>query len=133
MRSLLCGTMLAAIMFGMPPARAQGQTQPVSETNFQVNTTQDLVTLCGAQETHALYTAAQNFCHGYALGTYRTLVSTQNGLRSKKKLFCMPNPGLSRNDAIAAFKQWAAATPDAMAMPASDGILRFLVQQYPCK
>lgn len=129
MRMMVCGTLLVSLLAWVPVAQAQD----LSEESFKVATTGDLVALCGAQETHALYTAAQNFCHGFAVGTYRTLVAVQSGLRSRRKLFCPPNDGISRNDAIAAFKQWANKNPDVLAMPATDGVFKFLTVTYPCK
>jgi hypothetical protein len=129
MRLLLCGTVLAALVVGAPGLRAQG----LAEENFQVRTTGDLVALCGAQETHALYTAAQNFCHGFAVGTYRTLVEMQAGMRSKRKLFCVTDPAPTRTAAVAGFLQWTAAHTEVLALPPTDGVLQYLSQQYPCK
>ena len=129
MRLLICGAVLAATILGASGARAQSLT----EDNFQLRTTGDLVALCGAQETHSLYTAAQNFCHGFAVGTYRTLVEMQAGLRSRRKLFCMTEPAPTRTAAIAAFLQWTASHNEVLTLEPTDAVLQFLTQQYPCK
>lgn len=132
MRALLLGVLaagaLSAGLLASGPARAG-----VTEDAFQVRSTGDLVTLCGADKTDPMYTPAQNFCHGFAVGTYTTLVDMQKGLRAKKKLFCPPASPPSRNDGIASFVAWARAHNDMMALPAVDGVLQFLGEQYPCK
>jgi len=49
----------------------------VVENNFQFPNTGDLAALCNSQATDKMCTAAQNFCHGFAVGTYRTLLVEQ--------------------------------------------------------
>ena len=105
----------------------------VTEDAFQVRSTGDLVSLCSTEKTDPMYTPAQNFCHGFAVGTYSTLIDMQRGLRAKKKLFCPPAAGPNRNEGIAMFVKWAGTHNDVMALPPVDGILRFLGETYPCK
>jgi Rap1a immunity proteins len=102
----------------------------VTEEHFQVKTAADLVALCSTEQSEQLMTAAANFCHGFAVGVYQTLQAQQAGMRTK--LFCVPNPTPSRNEAIAAFVTWAKASPSVMSEPAPDAILRYLTQKYPC-
>jgi hypothetical protein len=47
----------------------------IAENDFLVRTTGDLVSLCASQPSDPLYTAAQNFCQGYAVGVYQTVKS----------------------------------------------------------
>ena len=103
--------------------------QPVSEGNFQVQTTGDLVTLCASQPSDRLYTAAQNFCQGYAVGVYRTLEAEQSG--SAARLFCPPAQMPTRNEAIANFVRWAQASPTRLAMTPPDGIASYLAERLP--
>lgn len=105
---------------------------PVSQSDFQAETTANLVSLCGAAATDPLYTAAQNFCHGYAVATYRMIAAQQAATRSKRRLFCLPSPQPTRDQAIAAFVQWASARPKTLASPPGDGIVEYLATQYPC-
>ncbi len=105
---------------------------PVSEDTFQARTTGDLVALCASDRTDPLYTAAQNFCHGFAVGTYRALVMVQSGMRSKKKWFCEPTPAPTRNEAIAGFVTWASTRPDILALAPTDGIMTYLEQTERC-
>jgi hypothetical protein len=107
-------------------ARAQ-----VVEDNFQLRNTGDLVALCGSQATDKMYTAAQNFCHGFAVGTYRSLLAAQTG--QPDPLFCPPAQMPTRTQAIAEFVQWANASPARLQMSAVDGIAEYLAEKSPCK
>jgi hypothetical protein len=129
MRSMLFGAFLIG---GVAASIGAARAAAVAEDAFQVRSTGDLVTLCAADKTDPMYTAAQNFCHGFATGTFRTLRDVELAMRSKKKLFCETTMPAHRNEAIAAFVSWAQAHNDVMALPATDGILKFLEQQYPC-
>ncbi len=128
MRLILCAAIVGLAVGGSVPARAA-----LSEDTFQVRDTGDLVALCSADRADPLYTPAQNFCHGFAVGTYRTLADVERGMRAKRKLFCPPAIPPSRNEGISQFVQWAGAHPDAMRLPATDGVLEFLTEQFPCK
>jgi hypothetical protein len=103
----------------------------VTEQNFVLRDTGDLVALCSASQSDPLYTAAINFCHGFAVGVFR-VVHEEDAARRSGKIICLPNPPPSRNQALAAFVQWASADPSRLAQPADDGIAGFLSQQYPC-
>ena len=106
---------------------------PVNYDDFQVGTTANLVALCTSQPTDPLFTAAQNFCHGFTVGTYRAIVAEEAGSMQKHKLFCIPaGTAPSRDQAIAAFVKWAAARPTTLASSPTDGIVEYLAAQYPC-
>ena len=106
---------------------------PVSRDDFQLETTANLVSLCSATETDPLYTAAVNFCHGFAVGTYRVITTEEAASRSKRKLFCMPANPPSRNQAVSEFVGWASDQPKILADSPTDGIVEYLAAQYPCK
>ena len=74
--------------------------------------------------------AAIGFCHGFGVGVYQTLQQTQASLPSN--LFCVPNPGPTRSQAIASFVAWVKASPSVASEPPADAILRYLEQTYPC-
>jgi hypothetical protein len=106
---------------------------PVSRDDFQVETTANLVALCGAAETDPLYTAAVNFCHGFAVATYRALLIEQMASGTKKKMFCLPSTPLhTRDEVIAAFVRWASAQPKRLSTSPTEGIAEYLAAQYPC-
>jgi hypothetical protein len=89
------------------------------------------MTLCSADPADRMMTAAVNFCHGFAVGVYRTLEEEQPGLRSK--LFCVTDPRPTRNAAIAAFIEWIKPKQDVQALAPADAILAYLVDTYPCR
>jgi hypothetical protein len=129
MRLSLFAAILAGITCGSLPSWAA----PVSQDAFLLRGTGDLVSLCGAEPSDPLYTAARNFCHGFAVGTYRLAAQVEEATRSKTKLFCLPPTPPSRTEAVAAFVQWAAAHDDVLTLPPTDGLLRFLADRFPCK
>src|ERR1700759_957494 len=104
---------------------------PATEGNFAARTTGDLVELCTATPDNAIGTAAVNFCEGFALGA--VLVQLQNMAAFRgPKLFCLPDPPPSRNDALKDFVNWALMPPDRMSASSTDGLFRFLSERYPC-
>jgi len=103
----------------------------VTEDSFLLRNTGDLVELCSAMQSEPLYTAASNFCHGFAVGVFRVLQEEDMARRSNH-LFCLPNPTPTRNESIASFVQWAKEDANRMTQPAADGIAVFLSQKYPC-
>lgn len=122
---------LAAILINVTVASG-GQAAPVSRDDFQLETTANLVSLCGASQADPLYTAAQNFCHGFTVATYRMISMEQAATRTKRMLFCVPSNPPTRDQAIAAFVQWANGRPKTLQSSPSDGIAEYLVSQYPC-
>jgi hypothetical protein len=129
MRRSLYGAILAAAAACAGAAHAD----PVSQDQFLMRNTGDLAALCGSAESDPLFTAAQNFCEGFAVGTYRTIAAVQDAFPRRGKLICPPATTPTRNEAIAAFVKWAGDHADSMALAPTDGFVRFLSQTYPCK
>ena len=103
-----------------------------TEANFGAATTADLVELCTARADSPIGTAAVNFCEGFAQGA--VLVEMQNMAAFRgPKLFCLPNPPPTRDQAMSEFVNWARAAPDRMAASSTDGLFRFLSEHYPCQ
>lgn len=118
----LCGTLVSGVAWAAP-----------TEQDFQLRTTRDLTALCAAAPTDQMGTAAINFCHGFALGVYRVLQQEQMASSPRSRLFCVPSPTPSRNEAIADFVRWAQATPRVLDQPPADGIAAYLVHKFPCQ
>jgi len=114
-------------------AAGGAQAAPLSRDDFQLTTTANLVSLCSPDQTDPLYTAAQNFCHGFAVGTYRAIAAEEAASQVKHKLFCPPQQTMTRDQAISGFVQWASARPKTLESPPTDGIVEYLSTQYPCK
>jgi Rap1a immunity proteins len=108
-----------------------GASRAATEANFAAATTGDLVELCVATPDSAIGTAAVNFCEGFAQGAVS--VEMQNLAASRgPKLFCMPNPPPTRNEALSEFVKWARAAPDRLTQSPTDDLFRFLSERYPC-
>jgi type IV secretory pathway protease TraF len=122
-----------AIVAAVVMAATGAQAAPVSQDDFHLATTANLVSLCSAGPTDPMYTAAVNFCHGFAVGTYRVVAAEAAASRSKTKLFCPPQQTQTRDQAIAGFVQWAGARPKTLESSPTDGIVEYLSTQYPCK
>lgn len=103
-----------------------------TETNFQVKTTRDLVTLCATPASDPLATAAVNFCEGFAVGAYQYHVVAEAATKAKP-LFCFPSPTPSRNEAIMQFIAWSDQHSDVLDRPAIEGMFTFLKDRYPCR
>ena len=80
----------------------------VSEKDFEVQTTENIINLCTASTDDPLYHQAINFCHGFLVGAYHYHDATSRGLAGIQ-LVCVPDPRPSRNDTIDMFIDWAKA------------------------
>jgi len=126
--------LLQFAMIGLALTAASGaRAAPVTQDNFLLKTTGDLVALCGADKTDSMYTAAINFCHGFGVGTYRMVEIEEAALRPKRKSLCTADAGMSREQAMAGFASWAADKPKTLASPPSDGFTEYLLATFPCK
>ena len=128
-------TVLASVMAGLAlTAATSGAAAQVTQDNFLLSTTGDLVALCGAGQNDPLYTAAVNFCQGFAVGTYRMLEIEEAASRTKRKSVCIDeDPTVTRNSAIAGFVTWAANKPDVLAARPGDGLTEYLLNAFSCK
>jgi hypothetical protein len=109
------------------PVASQAAT---TETNFQLASGADLAALCGAQPDEKLYTSAQNFCEGFAVGVYSVLVKEEAA--GGVKTFCLPNPAPTRDQAKTDYVTFIAQTPKAASAVPEDSVLLFLQTKYPC-
>jgi hypothetical protein len=119
------GIVLAAAAFAAP-------AYAVSEGDFALTNTGNLVSLCSADPHDPLYTAAQNFCHGFVVGTYRVLAQIGTELTRGRPLVCAPGPLQSRNQTIADFVAWTRQHPESMARSATDSLGQYFEQKFPC-
>ena len=112
-------------------ALVSGTATAVTEQNFLLKTTGDLVALCGVNKDDPDAIAAIHFCHGYALGLDHYAAAT--GRVFKDKLYCIPpDTKVTRNQAIEMFVKWAADNPQYLSEPPFDGILRWAMSTWPC-
>src|SRR5690349_3545339 len=92
----LVAAAVVALLAG--PAAAE-----VTEQNFRGGRTSDLAALCSAGPNDRMHTAALNWCHGFMVGAgqYHHSVSAPGG--TSRRLFCMPNPEPTLDQARQAF------------------------------
>jgi Rap1a immunity proteins len=125
-KALIAAAGLTALCLSFPVEAA------TTETNFQVKTTRDLVTLCATPASDPLETAAVNFCEGFAVGAYQYHLVAEAATQAKP-LFCFPSPTPSRNEAIMQFIAWSNQHSDILDRPAVEGMFTFLRDRYPCR
>ena len=104
----------------------------VSEKDFEVQTTENLINLCTAAPDDPLYHQAINFCHGFLVGAFHYYEAAGSGPKGIK-LVCLPDPPPSRNDAFAMFIEWVKTHPQYRKENAVETEFRFLMQKWPCK
>jgi hypothetical protein len=104
----------------------------VTDEDFVLNTTQNLVNLCAVSADDPRAKEAIQMCEGYTLGAYHYYLATNSG-KNDMRLVCMPTPPPSRNDAVAMFVAWAKANPQYMKEAPVDSEFRFLAEKWPCK
>ena len=119
--------MLLAIIILLP-----GFAGAVSEKDFEVQTTENIINLCTAAPQDPLYHQAVNFCHGFLVGAYRYYEAAGSG-PAGLKLVCPPDPMPSRNDTIDMFIDWANAHSQHWSEPPVESEFRFLMEKWPCK
>ena len=119
--------MLAVTVFLFP-----GFAVAVTEKNFEVETTEDIINLCTVSADDPLYLQAINFCHGYLVGAYHYYEAQASGPKGIKYV-CMPDPEPSRNEAIGLFIEWAKAHPQYWKERPVEAEFRFLMEKWPCK
>jgi hypothetical protein len=104
----------------------------VTQEDFQVDTTEQLLNLCSASPDDPLYNHAMNFCHGYVVGAY-DYYEAAHAVGKGPKMVCFPDPPPSRNEAINLFVEWVKAHPQYWLKKPVDTEFRFLTEKYPCK
>jgi hypothetical protein len=114
---------LALLCLIIASATTSAQQAPAATT-----TTEKFVTMCA----NTADAAAQNFCHGYGQGVYETYLVTRHP-KSAPSFVCAQNSTLTRQDHINNFKKCSATHPQIKQASASDTILRYLGETFPCK
>jgi hypothetical protein len=104
----------------------------VTEKDFEVETTQNLLALCTAPANDPLHNQAVNFCHGFLVGAYQYYAAAAAG-PDGVKLVCFPEPAPTRNEAIGKFIEWAKAHPQYMNERPVETEFRFLIETWPCQ
>ena len=118
----------ATVVFILAISSAQAA---VSQDDFLIRTTGNLVNLCAADATDPLYAPAIYFCQAFGAGVFQTQQLYQ-AASGGKPLYCMPAPLPTRNEAMNAFVTWAKATPAVTDIVPAAGVMQYLMKTYPC-
>src|SRR5262245_35456002 len=107
----------------------------VTEDDFVLATTQNLVNLCSVSRDDPRAKEAIQMCEGYMLGAYHFYLATNTGKgdRGDMRLVCLPSPTPSRNEVAGMFVEWARADPQYMKEAPVDSEFRFMSAKWPCK
>ncbi|MFO1068289.1 MAG: Rap1a/Tai family immunity protein [Geminicoccaceae bacterium] len=108
-----------------------GAAQAAEEEDFEVKDASDLVMLCSADPASPTYTAAINFCHGFAVGAFQ-YYTTLEALSPDNKFVCITEPRVTRDQAIANFVAWVKPRTELHSKPAVDAFFAWLTATYPC-
>ena len=119
--------LLVLIVFLLP-----GLAAAVTEQDFKVKTTQDLVNLCTVNGDDPLYFQAINFCHGYFVGAFHYYEAMSSGPKGVQ-FVCVPDPRPSRNEAIHMLMEWVEDHPQYLKETPVNSQFRFLMETWPCK
>lgn len=109
-------------------AGAQSAPKPKPVT-INTNRAGDLADTCEPKATDPAASAKRTFCQGFAQGAISVELKDAGAL----KPFCFPKPAPTRAETMKLFVQWVGKTPERRVMSSTDGLLRFLGEQYPCK
>jgi hypothetical protein len=119
--------LLVVSLFFLP-----GLAGAVTDDDFLVDNTEDLINLCSVSPKDPLYFQAINFCHGFMVGAYHYHVASLKG-KEDEKWVCLPESPPSRNKIIEMFVDWAKARPQYWKEEAVETEFRFLKETWPCK
>lgn len=104
----------------------------VTEDDFKMKTTKNLLNLCTASVDDPQYEHAIHFCQGYLLGAYHYHASEHNG-DNGNLLVCFPDPPPTRNEAVKKVISWIQQHPEFMGELPVETEFRALTELWPCK
>jgi len=99
---------------------------------YKVRNAGDLVSLCSRDLSAEDYVAAQNFCHGFAVGAFAYHQSVAMA-DPDLKIVCIKEPYPERKKVIADFVAWSKTNQSYMKDAAVDTFFRFMAGAFPCK
>jgi len=116
---------LVALLFSVPALAG------VME-EYKVRNAGDLVSLCSRDLSAEDYVAAQNFCHGFAVGAFAYYLGVAEA-DPDLKIVCIKEPYPERKKVIADFVAWSKANQSFMKDAAVDTFFRFMAGAFPCR
>ncbi len=103
----------------------------VTEENFRIDTTKDLVALCSVDASDPNAVAAIHMCHGYVMGLVHFHILMHRALEGS--VFCIDEAERpSRDEAIAMLVTWSRSHPEHDSKEAANGMVQWAADTYPC-
>ncbi len=126
-REVIRATLAGLLLLLASVATAQ---TAVTDEDFEVLKTRNLLNLCSVSQSDPRYPAAIHFCHGFLVGAHDYHMTSAGPERPP--LVCIPDT-VSRDQAVQMFVTWAKQHPQFMNEPPVDTEFRFLMETWPCK
>jgi hypothetical protein len=125
-------TVLAAsAMLALWPLQAGAQDAGTADLgDFAVDTAQDLVDLCAADESSSLYVDALQFCYGFFEG----MAHYHDRLASGPEIdpIVCPTGQVTRQDIVEMYLAYAQANPQYLDEDPADNVVRAAIDSWPC-
>ena len=102
----------------------------VEPSDFNANTTRDLVALCSDQPGDPLYAEAKQFCYGFLAGIAQFHRSMVHG--EKIEPLACPKYEITREQLVGVLLGWAKANPRSMDELPAESLARAAAAQWPC-
>jgi len=111
-------------------AGAQDYDSILKESEFDLNTTDDLYQVCNVPAEDPLAIKALYFCLGFVTGVghYHHAISLSPDI---EPLTC-PDKEPTRVELAIVFLKWAEAHPEFKDIPPEDGLMRAAAEKWPC-
>ena len=109
-----------------------GTAGAVSEKEFILDTTDDLVAICTVPDGDPLQEEAISFCIGYLVGAYHYHVA-ENAGPDGDPMVCPPDPPPPRAKVVKMFMDWVKKHPEYKNDEPVETWFRYLIETYPCK
>ena len=110
---------------------APGWAGAVSQENFILDTTDDLVAICTAPDGDPLQEEAISFCMGYLVGAYHYHMA-ENAGPVGSPMVCPPDPRPPRAQVVKMFMDWVKKHPEYKNDEPVEIWFRYLIETYPC-
>ena len=123
--------LVASGLLALWPLQAGAKNPGTADvTDFSVDTAQDLVDLCSAEESNSLYVEAIEFCAGFFEGMkhYHDRMSAGPDV---EPIICSPG-NVKREDAIHMYVEYAKANPQFLNEDPADNVVRWAMATWPC-
>ena len=121
---------ILALLSMAPCTKSDAQSAPKPKpVTINTNKAGDLADTCEPKATDPLASAKRTFCQGFAQGA----ISVELRHAGADRAFCFPKPAPTRADTMKLFVQWVGKTPERRVLSSTDGLFRFLGEQYPCQ